>query len=313
MSFTPSPPPLPATPAYSPPPALTEYSYHSQFALDQLGIVVNVAGVPTNADNNAVSLSMVAVANPGTGSAASSSPVFTATATNSAPGVYTYTTTSANLSTVGYYTILWSFSLSGVSQVVQTWLQVGPPSPAYDALPPIARQVVEDVWAKFADSVDSAQGGPNLLQWMNVHFGRNRVAQLLYQCVQHLNNVAQPQSGFTADGNGGGLFPYVQWGGLINSALTVEVIKHLMRSYVEDPDITGNVQVRANRRDYLTRWAQMLPIEQEEYKAQRDVWKISQMFVMTPRVLVSGGAFGNWNRQVGFNLAQFPSFSGFYF
>jgi hypothetical protein len=311
MAFAPTPPPLPPTPAYTPPPGLTEYAYHSLYALDQLGIIINVVGAPTDPDGDVVTLSMVPVADPGTGQTAAASPVFTATATRQATGVYAYTTTAANLSRVGYFTVYWSFALSGVTQVVQTWLQVAPPAPAYDALPLVARNVVEQVYANFSDGTDSPMGGPNLLQWPQSHFGRNRVAQLLYQTIQHINAAAQPSNWFSADGSTSGLFPYLQWGGLVLSGLSVQVILHLMRSYVEDPDLVGNVQVRANRRDYLSRWSQMLPYEQQEYKRQLDVFKLSQM--AGPRVLVSGGAYGNWNNMRTFNMASFPAYAAFWF
>lgn len=302
MTFIP--PPLPADPPPTPPADLTEFQYYGQFDTDQIGLIISPNGVATNVDNNAMSITAYQIPSPGTTGSITS--VWTATATNSATGTYVYTFTSSNTGTVGYFRLDWSFSLNSVPTVVSTWIQVGPYSPAYSALETNGRQIVADVWAKFCDGYDSPAGGPNLQMWYQTHFNRGRLAQLLRQAIQHINVAAQPPNTYSADGTDGPLFPYPSWKGLVNSALTVEVIKHLMRSYVEDPEIQGAVQARTIRRDYLQRWQMMLNIEEPLYKEQRDVWKISQMFTMTPRVLVSGGAYGNYSpvRMIGNTVAR---------
>ena len=147
------------------------------------------------------------------------------------------------------------------------------------------------------DGFDSPYGGPNLQIWFQSKFGRGRIAQLLRQTIQHLNTVGQPIDTYTVDGVNGPEFPVTgmnNWSGLLNTSLTIEVYKQLMRAYVEDPDIQGDVKARLTRRDYLQRWGQMLEIEREEYKDALDNFKITQMFAGSPRVLVSGGVYGNF-------------------
>jgi hypothetical protein len=147
--------------------------------------------------------------------------------------------------------------------------------------------------------------------WYQTHFNRGRVAQLLNYAIQKINVAGQPVNWYTAtgqntDGTPGSIFPLRGWEGLINSALTVEVIKHLMRAYVEDPDIQGNVSARVNRRDYLDRWRTMLDIEETDFKRMYETFKIRQMFIATPRVLVAGGAYANFApvRMVGSVVAR---------
>jgi hypothetical protein len=309
--FTPS--VLPTTPI-TPSPSLSEFQYYSQYSNDPIGIVINVLGVPTNTDNGQCVVAMYPLPLPGTqlpSGQSPTTPVFMVQATNEAPGVYQTYFTNASASVPGFYRIDWSFTLNGNSQVTSSFIQIGVAAPAYDNLPYIMKQMVEQVWLKISDGYDSPNGGPNLQMWMNSHFGRGRVAQLLYQAIQHLNNISQPQNYYSADGINGGLFPVLQWSGLLNSALTVEVIKHLMRAYVEDPDIQGNVQARMVRRDYLARWGSMLSIEQEELREQRETWKIRQMFQGQPRVMVSGGVFGKFGpiRPIGGSLAAYPNFA----
>ncbi len=303
MTFVP--PPLPTDPPPTPPADLTEWQYYSQFSTDTIGIIISPNDTPTDPTGNSVSLQAFLLPSPGT--QGSATPVWSGLATRTGVGTYTWTfSASTNTNNTGFFRLDWSYYLNGTLETASTWIEIGPPSPAYDALGPSGRQLVNDVWAKFSDGYDSPQGGPNLQMWYQTHFNRGRVAQLLNQAIQHINVAAQPPTGYSAAPTPGPEFPYAQWMGLANTALTVEVLKHLMRSYVEDPDIQGSVQARMNRRDYLQRWQSLLDVEAPLLKEQRDVWKISFMFVMTPRVLVSGGAYGNYSpvRPIGNTVAR---------
>ena len=64
--------------------------------------------------------------------------------------------------------------------------------------------------------------------------------------------MAQPHMTYTL--NEPGQFPHEQWGALLEFATYIETIKHLKRSYVEQPDWQGVTVARADRRDYLQRW-----------------------------------------------------------
>lgn len=308
MSFVP--PPLPANPPYTPPANLSEFLYRSQFNMDPIGVVINIAGAPVDVDNQAMVVTAYQVPQPGTQLPVNQPPAaWTHPVPRIAPGVYEYTLMASDSATVGYFRLDWGFTLNGTNETISSYYEFGPASPAYDVLNSGFRQIVEDVWAKFADGYDSPQGGPNLQMWYNTHFGRGRIAQLLKQAVQHLNVSGQPTNNYTVDStSGGAMFPLPGWEGLVNSALTVEVLLHLMRSYAEDPDIQGAVQARMIRRDYMQRWASMLDVEQKIFKEQRDVWRLKQAFRMTPRVLVSGGAYGTYSpvRMIG-NLAARPA------
>jgi hypothetical protein len=294
---------VPANPPITPPASLAEFAYVPQGSLNPVGIKLNVGGVPTDVDaGTQMVVSIYPVPYPATTAEVGASmvdPVYTGVATWAQTGTYQVDPAATQKLTPGYYRFDWSFTMNGVPVVTSQYIQVGPPSPAYDALQPPFVNAVEQVWIKFADIYDSGFGGPYLTVWYNQHFGRGRVAQLMEQACWHLNNVAQPPTNYSVTGispMGGGapLFPINQYAGLLNTATTVEVLKHLMRSYVEEPVVVGNVSVRLDRRDYLQRWGSMLSDEQEQYSKELTTFKTQMMFNGQPRVLIQGGAFGSY-------------------
>jgi hypothetical protein len=295
---------IPANPPITPPASLAEFSYAPYGSMNPIGVTINVGGVPTDVDAGTdVVASIYSVPYPATTAQINEDmpdPVWTGTATWAQTGTYQIVPAAVGSPLVpGYYRIDWSFTLDGIAYTTQLYVQVGPPSPSYDALAPPFVNAVNNVWLKFADIYDSGYGGPYLTVWYNQHFGRGRVAQLMEQACWHLNNVAQPATVFSVTGvspMGGGapLFPINQYAGLLNTATTVEVIKHLMRSYTEEPVVVGNVSVRLDRRDYLQRWGTMLSDEQSQYTQEIGVFKTQMMFNGSPRVLIQGGAFGSY-------------------
>lgn len=74
-----------------------------------------------------------------------------------------------------------------------------------------------------------------------------------------------------------------------------EMVKHLIRSYTEQPLLQGGAGItRVDRRDYTDRWRQVLQDEQAELKSLLDVFKIRHMGLGNPKVLVSGGTYGRY-------------------
>jgi hypothetical protein len=288
---------LPSPAPGNPPANLEDYLYVSQQANDQVGIIINIGGVPTDPDGLVVIVSMMP-------DLAGVQPIFTGrNAVRQYTGAYTYTFLSADTQITGHYHLAWSYQLSGVPDTYLTPIEVGSYSPAYDALGSDMQAIIELVWAKFADIYDSQFGGPNLQSYFQSHFGRGRMAQLLQVTMMTINLSMQPVNNYSLTGPSsdpnapitGPAFPTQAYGGLLVQGLTIEVIKHLMRSYVEEPLAEGsNVQARLTRRDYLQRWGEMLQTEQSAYERELEVFKIRQMFLLQPRVLVSGGVYGNF-------------------
>lgn len=264
---------------------LPESIWVNQYDPIVLGITLYVRGQLGDPDGDAVTVTM---ADRDTGA-----PVFTGRPTTRAQlGAYELQLSSEDTEATGGYTLTWSYALSGQAESLVTAVEIGAFSPDYQALADPMKQIVESVWHRFADLFDSPMGGPNLQVYFQSHFTRGRIAQLLKIAVGILNTTAQPYQTYTLDGDGGATFPVAKWGPLLEQALYCEVLKHLRRSYVEQPLLMGGEVTRHDRRDYMDRWGQVLSDEQAQLKSQLDTFKIASMGLGRPAVLVSGGAYG---------------------
>lgn len=268
-------------------PDLRERQYVSQYGTDALGLAIHKAGAPANADAE-VTLAM-------TSEGEVPNEVFSRVATNVGTGLYEVVLAPAESATPGPYTLTWTYTLDGVPQVYTTYIEIGQSNPAYDQLSPQMKDVVDSVWIRFADLFDSPTGGPNLMTYFQSHFGRGRIAQLLRIGMGRLNTMAQPFSTYSVEGVGNRSFPIDQWGPLLESATYVEAVKHLIRSYTEQPNFMGSGAVsRLDRRDYMDRWQAVLQTEEPILRSQLEVFKIAHMGLGKPRALVSGGVFGRY-------------------
>lgn len=284
-----------------------ERKYISQWGTDVLGLVIHKAGVPADADGD-VTLSFINESGPTT--------VFSRPATKVAVGTYEINLASSETSTPGLYTLMWSYSLDAVADTYQTYAEVGTNQPDYDSLTPAMKDIVDSVWIRMADLFDHPSGGPHLQTYFQEHFGRGRIAQLMRIAMGRLNTMAQPFMTYTL-ADGGASFPVDQWGSLLETATWVETLKHLIRSYAEQPNFMGSGAVsRLDRRDYMQRWEEVLygsggrgGGEEGMLKEQLDTFKIAHMGFGRPRVLVSGGVFGRYGpTRVAGSIAARPRY-----
>jgi 5-hydroxyisourate hydrolase-like protein (transthyretin family) len=260
--------------------------YVPQYSAEVLGMEIRVAGVPADPDGSAVTVRMTRDAD--------SVVILDRAATRADTGRYEITLSSAESQTSGNYTLRWSYTVATVPRFEDTVIEIGRAEPFYDNLVPEMRALVDGAWMRFEDLFDSPFGGPNLQTYFQTRFDRGSAAKLLRVAVGILNTAAQPYQSFTIDGDGGAAFPVAQWGALLEQALYVEMIKHLRRSYTEQPIIQGSNVTRLDRRDYFDRWGIVLADEQAQLKSQLDTFKIRAMMLGRPVVRVSGGVYGRW-------------------
>ena len=267
-----------------------ERQYVSQFSQPPLSLSIYIGGVLANPDGGSASAQLLMQNPDGT-----TTLVNTYGAAQVQPGVFEVTPSSADTQNPGQAELVWSYSINSQPQSYVSYLVIGPANPAYDALPLDMQDFLEaQVWVRFADLFDSAEGGPNLQSYFQAKWSRGRIAQLMAIAVQKINGVAQPWTGYTLDGIGGPKYPTEFWGGLLASYTYIEGVKQLIRAYTEQPAFAGPPIARQDRRDYAQRWRQVLEDEQAELKSQLDVFKIRHIMSGSPRVLVSGGTYGRY-------------------
>jgi len=254
-----------------------------RYGNERIGILVYKNGAPFDVDSDTVTAVITSYPTPG-------APV-SKSAIHESLGTYSVDLITSDTSVEGKFQVVWNYSIASVAQSQTTFIDVGPTSPDYLRLNTDLRASVEGVWMRLADLWDSPTGGPHLQVYFQTRFSRNRIAQLMRVAVGRMNTVAQPHQSYTIDGTG--LFPVATWGPLLEQATFVEVIKHLIRSYVEQPEWPGVTVSRADRRDYMIRWGEVLTMEKADLDHSLSIFKIANMGLGRPSVLVAGGAYGN--------------------
>lgn len=260
-----------------------------QYAPQTIALQITVGGTPTDADGNTVT---VVITNEDT-----TAELWSGAAMHLGTGQYGVPLSIDQTDVAGNYQVQWVYALSSTSHTTLSYFALGGATPLYDNLSDDYKSVVDNVWARFADLFDSASGGPNLQSYFQSNWGRGRVAQCLNWALDRINTAAQPYSQYSSDAfsSTGPAFPVAQWGGLLRQATYVEALKHLRRSYVEQPDFQGATISRLDRRDYMQRWGEVLADEEALLRPQIDVFKIKQMGLGRPSILVSGGVFGRYS------------------
>lgn len=177
------------------------------------------------------------------------------------------------------------------------------------ATPPQTRstQVAEQVWLRLEDCFDSEVGGPWLRDMTLSWFEPSKIEQFVSEGLLLINmwppitNV--DLSYFTVDVPDGD--PALPPGStqpdpdriIVVQATLLATIKHLMRSYVEQPNPIGANIVWQSKRDYLERWGTIYQIENEWFKNILALWKRNFLNYGQGSLLIGSKA----GRLVGYN------------
>jgi hypothetical protein len=267
------------------PPAI-ERKWVSRFSSPVLGLQVHKGGVLADADFNDMLVTMTNEAN--------GEVIFERQANHPSTGVYEIVPSSVETQIISFYEMKWTYAVDGIPQIFIANLHVGQNYAAYDNLNPELQDVIEGTWALFSDMFDSVEGGPNLQDYYQTRFNRGTFVVLMQNALDNINLYGQPKTTFTLDPTSNP-FPYQRWPGLIDQALYIEVIRHLVRSYVEQPVLEGGSGIaRLDRRDYFDRWQSVLELEQRDFDRAVETFKIAQMGLGQASVLISGGVYGNF-------------------
>lgn len=156
--------------------------------------------------------------------------------------------------------------------------------------------VLQDrVWDKMENLWDSADGGPWMRDMTLNVFSPETISNFIEEALFDIN-VYNPPTDFWIDMFATPIFVQGQ-PGRQNTNLTIlvqgtwiAVIRHLMRSYTEQPLPQGGQVTYEDRRDYLQRWGTIYQIEFQHYDHLVKMWKRQFLGLHQSKMLVSSKA-----------------------
>lgn len=242
---------------------------------------------------------------------------------NESVGIYSFVLPEAAVSQPAEIAVVWNYTASGVAQTYTDYIIVLEYMPTYDALSDGEQSVVQQVNWQFGDLYDSVNGGPHLIEEFQTHFGYERIAQIAHLALNKINftrypittfsigaststtSSLSPNSPLATSGTMAGPFP-PSWYGVLQEGTYIETLKHLIRSYVEQPQISGATITYTDRRDYVQRWSSVLAAEEEDYKNMLIYFKRALLPLDASALAVAGGIYGGagWGWRSGTYAAQ---------
>lgn len=149
---------------------------------------------------------------------------------------------------------------------------------------------VEDAWNRLDDLFDSNEGGAWLKEITRGRFDKTRIRQFIGQVFFDINET--PPLGSSYDPTS---FNYAQWDGqaLVSQGLLVHTIRHLIRSYVEQPTVANSPVGYFDRRDYTQRWTAVYELEKQLYDRMLAFYKMHVFDSQQSKLLVSSKAGRN--------------------
>ena len=196
----------------------------------------------------------------------------------------------ADTTNVGRYVALAQFTLdSGEKRSTKIAFSVRDPFND-EPLEPLD-QIADAVWLKLEDCFDSSEGGPWLRDQTLRFFNKEKINAFIDDALSEIN-TAMPVTNvdlsfFTTVGPQGQADPDQ---GLLVQGVLLSTIRHLMRSYVEQPSPTGANVVWYDRRDYLQRWGTIYQIEYDWFLRRLGLWKRQFLNLGQSALLVSSKA-----------------------
>lgn len=143
-------------------------------------------------------------------------------------------------------------------------------------------RVGEAVWLKLEDCFDSNDGGPWLRDMTMKYFEPEKMGQFVQEGLMMINSTppfTELDLGYftiqvpNTDPLFVGETTVSPDQNIVAQAALLATIRHLMRSYTEQPDARGANVVFEDRRDYLQRWGIILVNEQAYFDRMVALWK----------------------------------------
>lgn len=185
-------------------------------------------------------------------------------------GFYRWTDTSL----AGPYLVQAQFELvSGeVRSVMSNFAVVDPFADA--PIPTEVEMITDAVWLRLEDCFDTIEGGPWLKEKSLYNFDENKIAVFIPEALLDINVQMPPSSFgldfFTTPTHIPGDNPNQP---LLTKGVLCLTIRHLMRSYTEQPTVMGAQVVWHDRTRYQQMWKAIYDVEYADYIAAVRLWK----------------------------------------
>jgi len=191
---------------------------------------------------------------------------------------------------VGQYLVVAAFTTLQGRQSARSDFEVA--DPFDDASPSPSWVIADAAWRKLEDCFDAEDEGPWLRDMTLNYFNKDKMEAFISEALFDIN-VQHPPTDL-----GEGAFVHQRGAEtyatadlpLISQAVFMAVLRHLMRSYAEQPNPVGAQIAWHDRRDYLQRWQTVYAIEQEQYRRILALFKRRFLGLGQSRLLVSAKA-----------------------
>lgn len=188
-------------------------------------------------------------------------------------GFYRWTDTDE----IGQYIVQAQFTLTS-GEIRSKMLNFAVVDPFNPPTPSETDLIIDQVQLRLEDVFDSIEGGPWLRDQTNAHFDYSKIADFIPEALLDIN-VEMPPTNVTldyftmttTDGNGN-VLPNPN-APLLVKAVLVLTIRHLMRSYVEQPMPQGGQIVWEDRTRYTQAWQGVYQIEYQDFIQKLRLWK----------------------------------------
>lgn len=174
-------------------------------------------------------------------------------------------------SEVGHYLGVAAFET--VNGIKSTYINFEVIDPFEEVEPSPSWVVANDAWEKFEDLFDSSQGGPWLRDMTLSVFNKQKMERFIDDALMDIN-LQNPPTNLTVESfvtkapvTASADLP------LITQGLLLQIIRHLIRSYVEQPNPSGAQIAWHDRRDYQQRWESVYSLEKEQYMRMVALYK----------------------------------------
>lgn len=177
--------------------------------------------------------------------------------------------------------------LANLNKTIPVNYEIEDPFAATGSSP--ADPYVDQAWQKLVDCFDTASdgGGPWLREMTLDVFDKYKMRTFLPEVLLVINTQEMPYSNYTE-----ATFPYTDndGGALLAQGLLVSTVRHLMRSYAEQPNITNSPVTWENRLNYQSAWNKIYEIELNRFDLWLKRWKLRDYDISHGSLLVASKA-----------------------